>query len=43
MKIQKSVSFNGCSVRLFIQNFSMIVLLRLEVPSRKQATGYKLL
>ena len=43
MKIQKSVTFSGCSVRLFIQNLSMIVLFRPEVPSRKQATGYKLL
>ena len=42
MKIQKLVTFSG-SVRLFIQNLSMIVLLRPEVPSRKQATGYKFL
>ena len=40
MKIKKSVTFNGCSVSLFISNVSVIVrcdvLFRPEVPSHKQ-------
>ena len=40
MKIQKSVTFNGCSLCLFNKNSSVIVLcdvlFRLEVPCREQ-------
>ena len=43
MKIQTSVTFNGCSVRIFNQNLSVIascdVLFRPEVPCCKHWVG----